>query len=130
MFSNKLLITALVLTGTLGFGCSTNDMGSASRSAGRSSDQSAAGSQTASASQTGSASQQKSAGKISNADMRKVEEALKAKGYDPGPINGEMDAQTRQAVRDFQKKNNMADTGIVDQATADALGVVIIIAAE
>jgi peptidoglycan hydrolase-like protein with peptidoglycan-binding domain len=62
--------------------------------------------------------------------MRKVEEALKAKGYDPGPINGEMDAQTRQAVRDFQKKNNMADTGVVDQAMAEALGVVIVIAAE
>src|SRR5688500_592449 len=114
----NLLMTALVLTGTLGFGCSSNDMGSRSRSAGNSSGQSTAAtsSQTASASPTASGSQQKNAAKISNADMRKVEEALKSKGYDPGPINGEMDAQTSQALRDFQKKNNLADTGTMDQA--------------
>ena len=39
-----------------------------------------------------------------------------------------MDAQTRQALRDFQKKNKLTETGTVDQATADALEIVIVIA--
>jgi peptidoglycan hydrolase-like protein with peptidoglycan-binding domain len=112
-----------VLSGALGFGCASRDQGVAGKSAGSSSGQSASGIQTAA-----SGGQQKSAAKISNADMRKVEEALKAKGYDPGAIDGEMDAQTGQALRDFQKKNKLTETGTVDQATTDALGIVIIIA--
>jgi hypothetical protein len=123
MLDNKFIVQALVLSGTLAFGCASGDQGAASRSAGTSSGQSASGIQTAA-----SAGQEKSAAKMSNADMRKVEEALKAKGYDPGAIDGEMDAQTRQALRDFQKKNKLTETGTVDQATADALEIVIVIA--
>jgi peptidoglycan hydrolase-like protein with peptidoglycan-binding domain len=62
--------------------------------------------------------------------MRKVEEALQAKGFDPGPINGQMDAQTQQALRAYQTKNGLAVTGMADPATAESLGVVIVILPE
>lgn len=73
------------------------------------------------------ASGQQRAARVSDADMRKVEEALKAKGYDPGPINGKLDKETQAALREFQKKNNLAVTGEVDKPTAEGLGVVIVI---
>jgi peptidoglycan hydrolase-like protein with peptidoglycan-binding domain len=56
--------------------------------------------------------------------MQRVEQALKAKGYDPGPVDGKIDSQTQAAMRDFQKKNNLRVTGNLDQATAEALGIV------
>jgi len=99
MLDKKFIVQALVLSGVLGFGCASGDRGMASRSAGSSSGQSPSGMQTAAG-----AGQQKSAGKISNADMRKVEEALKAKGYDPGAIDGEMDPQTGQALPGFPEE--------------------------
>jgi hypothetical protein len=38
-----------------------------------------------------------------------------------------MDAQTQQALRDYQSKNKLPVTGTVDQATAESLDVVIVI---
>ena len=62
---------------------------------------------------------------LSKSDMRAVEEALQAKGYKPGKIDGVADDSTRGAVRAFQKDNGFAMTGMVDQKTADRLGVKI-----
>jgi peptidoglycan hydrolase-like protein with peptidoglycan-binding domain len=62
---------------------------------------------------------------LSNNDMRAVEEALQAKGYKPGKIDGVADDSTRGAIRAFQKDNGFAMTGMVDQKTADRLGVKI-----
>jgi carboxyl-terminal processing protease len=62
--------------------------------------------------------------------MRKVEEALKAKGFDPGTIDGQMDAKTQAALRDYQSKNKLPVTGTVDKATADSLGVSIVFQSE
>jgi hypothetical protein len=113
MISKNLTLTALVLSGTLGFGCqSMNDR--------------AGGSGSRSEQSMGAAGQQNKADRISQSDMRKVEEALKAKGYDPGTIDGQADGKTQQALRDFQTKNNLAVTGSVDPMTAESLGVVII----
>lgn len=61
---------------------------------------------------------------ISTADMRKIQEALKKEGYQPGE-DGKLDAKTQQALREFQKKNNLAVTGQPDRATAEKLGVKI-----
>lgn len=88
------------------------------------------GYQSAYSQETGSKQVEKSASgqsKISQADMRKVEEALKAKGFDPGPINGQMDKETQAALRSFQQKNKLGVTGDVDKPTAEALGIVIVI---
>jgi carboxyl-terminal processing protease len=93
------------------------------------------GYQPARSQETGSNNREKSAtgqqatrSKISQADMLKVEKALKAKGYDPGPVDGKADKETQAAIRAFQEKNNLTASGNVDQPTAEALEVVIIIA--
>ena len=62
-------------------------------------------------------------GLASSDDIRKAKEALKAKGHSPGEINGNMDAKTQQALRDFQKANQLPVTGNLDQRTAEKLGV-------
>ena len=60
---------------------------------------------------------------LSKNDMRAVEEALKAKGYRPGKIDGVVDEEARAAIRQFQQDNGFSVTGMVDQKTADRLGV-------
>jgi Putative peptidoglycan binding domain len=59
---------------------------------------------------------------ISPDDIRSAQQALKAKGLNPG-VDGRMDAQTQQAIRDFQKANNLPVTGVLDEKTAAKLGV-------
>lgn len=61
---------------------------------------------------------------ISSAEIKKAQEALKAKGHNPS-LEGKMDAQTQQALRDFQKANDLPATGVLDEKTASKLGVVI-----
>ncbi|SRR6266536_6116003 len=60
---------------------------------------------------------------LSRNDMRAVEEALQAKGYRPGKIDGVADDEARTAIRTFQKDNGLSVTGMIDQRTADKLGV-------
>ncbi|HZY30669.1 MAG TPA: peptidoglycan-binding domain-containing protein, partial [Candidatus Methylomirabilis sp.] len=36
--------------------------------------------------------------------MKAAQEAMKAKGFDPGPIDGIMGPKTTSALKDFQKK--------------------------
>ncbi|MGH7826723.1 MAG: peptidoglycan-binding domain-containing protein [Candidatus Binatia bacterium] len=61
----------------------------------------------------------------SSDNVKKAQEALKARGLNPGSTSGTMDAQTRQALRDFQKANNLPITGVLDQKTAQQLGVTL-----
>ena len=69
-----------------------------------------------------SAAESKTAAAMSAQDIQKVQDALKAKGHKPG-TSGTMDDQTRDAIRAFQKANNLTLTGTVDEKTAAALGV-------
>ena len=55
------------------------------------------------------------------AQIENVQEALKQKGYDPGPIDGTGGPQTRQAIKAFQQANNLRVTGTVDAETARRL---------
>ena len=41
----------------------------------------------------------------------------------PGAIDGIMDPRTQQAVRDYQKQQNLPQTGQLDAATLQKLGV-------
>jgi putative peptidoglycan binding protein len=59
---------------------------------------------------------------VTSDDIKKAQDALKAKGLSPG-TDGNMDAKTQQALRDFQKANNLPVTGVLDDKTADKLGV-------
>lgn len=54
---------------------------------------------------------------------RQVQEALKAKGNDPGPIDGRMGPKTRTALKAFQETNGLKATGQLDNQTAEKLGV-------
>ncbi|HEX5094705.1 MAG TPA: peptidoglycan-binding protein [Acidimicrobiia bacterium] len=41
--------------------------------------------------------------------------------FDPGPVDGKFDGKTKYAVEAVQKQYNLPRTGVVDQATVDAL---------
>jgi peptidoglycan hydrolase-like protein with peptidoglycan-binding domain len=60
---------------------------------------------------------------ISSEDIRRAQQALKGKGFDPGAISGRMHVRTEQALREFQKANDLLATGVLDQKTADKLGI-------
>jgi peptidoglycan hydrolase-like protein with peptidoglycan-binding domain len=59
----------------------------------------------------------------SSEKTKQAQEALKAKGFDPGSTSGAMDAKTQQALRDFQKANKLPVTGVLDAKTAQQLGI-------
>ena len=56
-------------------------------------------------------------------DIKKVQETLRDKGFDPGPIDGHLGSQTREAIRQYQKSENLPVTGHLDGETAGKLGV-------
>ena len=56
-------------------------------------------------------------------NVQQAQEALKNQGYDPGPIDGIMGSQTRQAVRDFQSKNGLRQTGMLNAETKQKLNI-------
>ena len=65
---------------------------------------------------------------VSNLDKEKkkdIEQALQDKGFEPGSVDGVIDAQTQSAISQFQRDNNLPATGMVDEQTADQLGVEI-----
>jgi len=51
-----------------------------------------------------------------------AQERLARLGYSPGPIDGVIGAQTRDAIADFQNDNRLPATGNLDTATVRALG--------
>jgi len=53
--------------------------------------------------------------------VRRVEKKLSKLGYKPGPRDMKFDANTRKAVRQFQRRANLDPTGFVDVATARKL---------
>ena len=56
-------------------------------------------------------------------DVRQVQESLKNQGQNPGPIDGIMGPQTRQALRQFQKTNGLPQTGSLDVETQQKLNI-------
>lgn len=52
-----------------------------------------------------------------------AQQALKDKGHDPGMIDGKMGPRTRAAVADYQKAENLKQTGRVDDETRTKLGI-------
>jgi hypothetical protein len=126
MKTKKWILPAVVLSGTIGIGCGANRSeggGPASSGSGRESSMSSSSEQ----SQSRSAETPQRSGQLSTVDMRKVEQALKDKGYDPGAIDGRIDGQSQQAIRDFQKKESLTVTGLPDQPTVEALEIVIVV---
>jgi peptidoglycan hydrolase-like protein with peptidoglycan-binding domain len=60
---------------------------------------------------------------VTTQQVRSVQQALQGIGVNPGPIDGVMGPRTQQAVRDYQKKENLPQTGQLDAATLQKLGV-------
>jgi membrane protein involved in colicin uptake len=56
-------------------------------------------------------------------DVSAMQQALKDKGHDPGPIDGIFGPRTRAALRDYQTKEGLTATGRWDDATRAKLGV-------
>ena len=56
-------------------------------------------------------------------DIKSVQEALRDKGFDPGPIDGVMGRRTRAALRSFQQSKNIKANGDLDADTFQQLGV-------
>jgi peptidoglycan hydrolase-like protein with peptidoglycan-binding domain len=55
--------------------------------------------------------------------VKQVQQALKDKGHDPGDIDGVMGPKTQAALKDFQKKEGLKETGRMDRETMSKLGV-------
>jgi peptidoglycan hydrolase-like protein with peptidoglycan-binding domain len=55
-------------------------------------------------------------------DVKAAQQALQAKGHNPGPIDGKMGPRTSAAIRDFQKAEGLQATGRLDDATRAKLG--------
>ena len=61
--------------------------------------------------------------RVSMNDTRAAQEALKTQGFDPGPADGRMGPRTRAALTDYQRKNDLPTTGMLDDATMSKLNV-------
>jgi peptidoglycan hydrolase-like protein with peptidoglycan-binding domain len=55
--------------------------------------------------------------KTDEGDVKAAQQALKERGFDPGPIDGTMGPKTRAALADFQKKEGLKPTGTLDKKT-------------
>jgi peptidoglycan hydrolase-like protein with peptidoglycan-binding domain len=61
--------------------------------------------------------------KADRAETKNIQQALREKGVDPGPIDGVMGPRTRAAIREFQQGQGLVASGRVDDATAEKLGI-------
>jgi peptidoglycan hydrolase-like protein with peptidoglycan-binding domain len=52
-----------------------------------------------------------------------AQQTLRAEGYDPGPVNGQLGPQTVEAVKQAQKDRELEPTGRLDRRTIAALGI-------
>jgi murein L,D-transpeptidase YcbB/YkuD len=59
---------------------------------------------------------------LSRDGVRRVQQALKDKGFDPGPVNGVTGARLKDAVNAFQARYGIGSNGEVDNQTLLALG--------
>jgi peptidoglycan hydrolase-like protein with peptidoglycan-binding domain len=58
---------------------------------------------------------------MQQADVRQVQERLKEAGFNPGPVDGQLGPQTREALKEYQKAHGLAQTGQLDEPTRDLL---------
>jgi membrane-bound lytic murein transglycosylase B len=60
--------------------------------------------------------------RLSRNQVEKIQELLVARGYDPGPIDGVLGSQTRQAVKEFQRTAKLPPDGHPTPELLEALG--------
>jgi hyperosmotically inducible protein len=59
----------------------------------------------------------------SQSQVMAMQQALKERGFEPGPIDGVMGPRTASALKEYQKAENLKMTGRMDRDTAAKLGV-------
>ncbi|MFB3818847.1 MAG: peptidoglycan-binding protein [Candidatus Methylomirabilales bacterium] len=52
---------------------------------------------------------------------REIEARLQAAGFNPGPVDGMISAETREAIRRFQRQRGLPANGMLDAETLSAL---------
>ncbi len=52
---------------------------------------------------------------VDDVDVLTVQEGLARLGYSPGPLDGVLGAQTREAIRKFEQDRNLAQTGAITE---------------
>ena len=119
MQKRHLVLTAVVLSGSIGLGVQSISAQTVPESGQR------GGAAPEKMQSPAQQDRSPSSSRISPDDVKNAKEALKAKGIDPGPINGTMDVKTQQALRQFQQANDLPVTGMLDQQTATKLGVTL-----
>jgi peptidoglycan hydrolase-like protein with peptidoglycan-binding domain len=55
--------------------------------------------------------------------VKQVQQQLKQKGINAGPVDGQWGPQTQQGVKQFQEKEKIQASGQLDQETLSALGI-------
>jgi peptidoglycan hydrolase-like protein with peptidoglycan-binding domain len=60
--------------------------------------------------------------KLDQEKIRQVQEALHARGFNPGPADGILGPRTERAVRDYQDRYGIKASGDIDNQTLYALG--------
>jgi len=58
---------------------------------------------------------------MSKERVRQVQTALKARGFDPGTVDGMMGPKTMMAIRNFQSSKAITASGMIDEQTLTAL---------
>jgi peptidoglycan hydrolase-like protein with peptidoglycan-binding domain len=58
---------------------------------------------------------------LDSEQVRQLQQALQEQGVDPGPIDGIVGQETRDAIREFQQEEGIAATGQLDRETLEAL---------
>lgn len=62
-------------------------------------------------------------GYLTDEDVKNIQQALLNRGYNAGPADGVIGAQTTAAIRAFQRDNGLMIDGRIHQSTIDRLGV-------
>jgi peptidoglycan hydrolase-like protein with peptidoglycan-binding domain len=58
---------------------------------------------------------------LTTGDVKLIQERLKAEGVYAGPVDGELNAQTEAALRQYQQKQGIPVSGAADEATLKEL---------
>ena len=60
---------------------------------------------------------------LSQAEIKQAQEALDKKGFKAGSADGRMGPETEQAIKQFQQKQGLQQSGQLDEQTLSALGI-------
>src|SRR6184192_3927465 len=118
MKHRKFILTAAILTGSLGLGAQITS--AQAKPVGNPLENRNSEKQFEQRNSPISGNQQDMTG-MSADDINQTKEALKAKGLNPDPMNRSVDSQTQQTLHEFQQDNNLPTTGSLDQQTTEKL---------